>query len=71
MEFLKIGVGLFPEFDPCTAINFTFLIHEIMTRIATKELMHFLLSNYMISAATQWIGRRDLHFMYVIINNSE
>ncbi|CAD8048995.1 unnamed protein product [Paramecium primaurelia] len=63
LSFLKKGFNQFNEFDPCTAINFTFLIHEIITRIATKELINFLLSSQAIAKSFEVLENCNLSFI--------
>ncbi|CAD8058588.1 unnamed protein product [Paramecium sonneborni] len=61
--FLKQGMAQFDEFDPCTAINFTFLIHEIITRIVRSELINFLLSSTVIEKSLQILQNNNLNFI--------
>ncbi|CAD8141015.1 unnamed protein product [Paramecium octaurelia] len=68
LMFLQQGFNQFHEFDPCTAINFTFLIHEIITRIATKELINFLLSSKVIAKSLEILD--DCRLSFIVRKNA-
>ncbi|CAD8150270.1 unnamed protein product [Paramecium pentaurelia] len=63
LDFLQIGIQQYQNFDFSSAINFTYLIHEIMVRIQTKELMQYLISNQVMMIANDIIQKDTLHFI--------
>ncbi|CAD8057581.1 unnamed protein product [Paramecium sonneborni] len=63
LEFLQIGIQQYYSFDQFSAINFTFIIHEIMVRIQTKQLMQYLVSSQVMIIANDIIQKETFHFI--------
>ncbi|CAK56286.1 unnamed protein product (macronuclear) [Paramecium tetraurelia] len=63
LEILQIGIQQYSKFDYSSAINFTYLIHEIMVRIQTKELLEYLLSSQVLLIVNDVLSQETFHFI--------
>ncbi|CAD8063599.1 unnamed protein product [Paramecium sonneborni] len=61
LDFLKAGFDRFQEFEPCSAINFTFIIHEIMIRILNDVQIEYVVKGEIQKKMLSIIARDDIN----------
>ncbi|CAD8142846.1 unnamed protein product [Paramecium pentaurelia] len=61
LDFLKVGFDRFQDFDPCSAINFTFIIHEIMIRILNDNQIEYVIKGEIQRKMFAIISRDDIN----------
>ncbi|CAK66000.1 unnamed protein product (macronuclear) [Paramecium tetraurelia] len=61
LDFLRVGFDRFQDFDPCSAINFTFIVHEIMIRILNEAQIEYVIKGEIQRKMFSIIVREDIN----------
>ncbi|CAD8166078.1 unnamed protein product [Paramecium pentaurelia] len=61
LDFLKAGFAIFQDFEPCKAINFTYIVHEIMVRILNDAQIEYIIKGEVQRKMLSIIIRDDIN----------
>ncbi|CAD8128250.1 unnamed protein product [Paramecium sonneborni] len=61
LDFLKAGFDRFQDFDPCSAINFTFIVHEIMIRILNETQIAYVIKGEVLKKMLSIIAKDEIN----------